>query len=68
MWAKGFKGAHVKVAVFDTGIAKNHKSFNHIEDRSNWVGQAIVMPVGMEILRVYYSILRILLEEVVLGG
>jgi len=30
LWAKGFKGAHVKVAVFDTGIAQNHKSFNHI--------------------------------------
>ena len=39
LWSKGFKGEGVRVAVFDTGIDKNHKSFNHIDDRSNWTDE-----------------------------
>jgi membrane-bound transcription factor site-1 protease len=27
------------VAVFDTGIDAQHKSFNHIEDRTNWTDE-----------------------------
>ena len=29
----------VRVAVFDTGIDAHHRSFSHIEDRSNWTDE-----------------------------
>ena len=39
LWALGFRGQGVKVAVFDTGIDKNHRGFKHINDRSNWTDE-----------------------------
>ena len=29
-------GDEVKVAVFDTGLPKNHPHFRKVKDRSNW--------------------------------
>jgi membrane-bound transcription factor site-1 protease len=39
LWQLGFAGKDVKVAIFDTGIDAKHRSFNHIEDRSNWTDE-----------------------------
>lgn len=33
------KGAGVKVAVFDTGLAKSHPHFRKIRERSNWTNE-----------------------------
>ncbi len=34
-----FLGAGVKVAVFDTGLAKSHPHFRKIRERSNWTNE-----------------------------
>ena len=34
-----FSGAGVKVAVFDTGLAKSHPHFRKIRERSNWTNE-----------------------------
>ena len=31
-----FKGDGVKVAIFDTGLPKNHPHFRKVMDRTNW--------------------------------
>jgi len=35
----GITGAGVKVAVFDTGLAKSHPHFKKIRERSNWTNE-----------------------------
>ena len=36
LWARGYSGAGVKTAVFDTGVAPDHAHFRKIVERSNW--------------------------------
>lgn len=39
LWAKGFTGAKVKMAIFDTGIRANHPHFRNIKERTNWTNE-----------------------------
>lgn len=39
LWKMGITGAGVKVAVFDTGLAKRHKHFKKIKERTNWTNE-----------------------------
>ncbi|GMN50537.1 hypothetical protein TIFTF001_019705 [Ficus carica] len=39
LWAKGFTGSKVKMAVFDTGIRGNHPHFRNIKERTNWTNE-----------------------------
>lgn len=39
LWAKGFTGARVKMAIFDTGIRANHPHFRNIKERTNWTNE-----------------------------
>ncbi|CAB3366260.1 Hypothetical predicted protein [Cloeon dipterum] len=36
LWNLGITGAGVKVAVFDTGLAKGHPHFRKVKERTNW--------------------------------
>ncbi|XP_063225096.1 membrane-bound transcription factor site-1 protease-like isoform X2 [Bacillus rossius redtenbacheri] len=36
LWSMGITGRGVKVAVFDTGLAKTHPHFKRIKERTNW--------------------------------
>lgn len=36
LWSMGITGTGVKVAVFDTGLAKTHPHFKKIKERTNW--------------------------------
>ncbi|XP_028751917.1 subtilisin-like protease SBT6.1 [Neltuma alba] len=39
LWAKGYTGAKVKMAIFDTGIRVNHPHFRNIKERTNWTNE-----------------------------
>jgi membrane-bound transcription factor site-1 protease len=39
LWAKGFTGAKVKMAVFDTGVRADHPHFRNIKERTNWTNE-----------------------------
>ncbi|KAI4297014.1 hypothetical protein L6164_036926 [Bauhinia variegata] len=39
LWAKGYTGAKVKMAIFDTGIRANHPHFRNIKERTNWTSE-----------------------------
>lgn len=39
LWHMGITGAGVKVAVFDTGLAKTHPHFKRIKERTNWTSE-----------------------------
>ncbi|KAJ1437958.1 Peptidase S8/S53 domain [Sesbania bispinosa] len=39
LWAKGYTGAKVKMAIFDTGIRPNHPHFRNIKERTNWTNE-----------------------------
>ncbi|CAI5487675.1 unnamed protein product [Closterium sp. Naga37s-1] len=39
LWAKGFTGSNVKMAVFDTGIRADHPHFRNIKERTNWTNE-----------------------------
>ncbi|VDK82699.1 unnamed protein product, partial [Onchocerca ochengi] len=39
LWDMGYKGQGVKVAVFDTGLGKNHPHFRQIVERTDWTNE-----------------------------
>ncbi len=39
LWSMGHTGKGVKVAIFDTGLAKNHPHFRRVKDRTNWTDE-----------------------------
>ncbi|OVA20347.1 Peptidase S8/S53 domain [Macleaya cordata] len=39
LWDKGYTGAKVKMAIFDTGIRANHPHFRNIKERTNWTNE-----------------------------
>lgn len=39
LWAKGFTGGKVKMAIFDTGIRADHPHFRNIKERTNWTNE-----------------------------
>ncbi|CAH4038777.1 membrane-bound transcription factor site-1 protease [Pieris brassicae] len=39
LWSLGVTGEGVKVAVFDTGLSRNHPHFGHIRERTDWTGE-----------------------------
>lgn len=39
LWAKGYTGSKVKMAIFDTGIRANHPHFRNIKERTNWTNE-----------------------------
>nr|AUS89414.1 SITE-1 protease [Sesuvium portulacastrum] len=39
LWAKGYTGAKVKMAIFDTGIRADHPHFRNIKERTNWTNE-----------------------------
>ncbi|GAB2219758.1 hypothetical protein Drorol1_Dr00007395 [Drosera rotundifolia] len=39
LWAKGYTGEKVKMAIFDTGIRADHPHFRHIKERTNWTNE-----------------------------
>ncbi|XP_022897569.1 subtilisin-like protease SBT6.1 [Olea europaea var. sylvestris] len=39
LWSKGYTGAKVKMAIFDTGIRALHPHFRNIKERTNWTNE-----------------------------
>lgn len=39
IWAKGYTGKGVAVAVFDTGLRKGHPHFKRVVERTNWTSE-----------------------------
>lgn len=39
LWNMGITGKGIKVAVFDTGLAKTHPHFKKIKERTNWTNE-----------------------------
>lgn len=39
LWNMGITGKGIKVAVFDTGLSKNHPHFRKIKERTNWTNE-----------------------------
>ncbi|KAJ8749806.1 hypothetical protein K2173_013209 [Erythroxylum novogranatense] len=39
LWSKGYTGAKVKMAIFDTGIRADHPHFRNIKERTNWTNE-----------------------------
>lgn len=39
LWQQDITGAGVKVAIFDTGLSKNHPHFKKIRERTNWTNE-----------------------------
>ncbi|KAG7555853.1 Peptidase S8/S53 domain [Arabidopsis suecica] len=39
LWKKGYTGAKVKMAIFDTGIRADHPHFRRIKERTNWTNE-----------------------------
>ncbi|KAH6947791.1 hypothetical protein HPB50_021431 [Hyalomma asiaticum] len=42
LWNLGIRGAKVKVAVFDTGLPKNHPHFKKVKERTNWTNEKML--------------------------
>jgi len=39
LWSRGITGSGVKVAIFDTGLPKNHPHFRKVRERTNWTNE-----------------------------
>lgn len=39
LWSMGYSGKEVKVAVFDTGLPKNHPHFRNVQERTDWTNE-----------------------------
>ncbi|PZC80415.1 hypothetical protein B5X24_HaOG214717 [Helicoverpa armigera] len=39
LWSLGVTGEGIRVAVFDTGLARNHPHFGRIRERTDWTGE-----------------------------
>lgn len=39
LWSMGHSGKDVKVAVFDTGLPKNHHHFRNVRERTDWTNE-----------------------------
>ncbi|CAN4116980.1 unnamed protein product [Withania somnifera] len=39
LWSRGYTGAKVKMAIFDTGIRADHPHFRNIKERTNWTNE-----------------------------
>lgn len=39
LWKLGITGRGVKVAIFDTGLTKNHPHFRNVKERTNWTNE-----------------------------
>ncbi|CAH1109617.1 unnamed protein product [Psylliodes chrysocephalus] len=39
LWNMGITGKGVRVAIFDTGLSKNHPHFKKIKERTNWTNE-----------------------------
>ena len=39
LWDKMYTGTGVRVAVFDTGLARHHPAFRNVKERSNWTNE-----------------------------
>ncbi|XP_002028387.2 membrane-bound transcription factor site-1 protease [Drosophila persimilis] len=39
LWNLGITGKGVKVAIFDTGLTKNHPHFRNVKERTNWTNE-----------------------------
>ena len=39
LWSMGHSGKDVKVAVFDTGLPKNHHHFRNVQERTDWTNE-----------------------------
>lgn len=39
LWKLGITGRGIRVAIFDTGLAKNHPHFRQVKERTNWTNE-----------------------------
>lgn len=39
LWSLGITGKGIRVAIFDTGLAKNHPHFKRVKERTNWTNE-----------------------------
>lgn len=39
LWSRGITGAGIKVAIFDTGLPKNHPHFRNVKERTDWTNE-----------------------------
>lgn len=39
LWSMSITGKGIRVAVFDTGLAKNHPHFKRVKERTNWTNE-----------------------------
>ncbi|KAH9637252.1 hypothetical protein HF086_006896 [Spodoptera exigua] len=39
LWSLGVTGEGIRVAVFDTGLARNHPHFGRVRERTDWTGE-----------------------------
>ncbi|CAM6083630.1 unnamed protein product [Calypogeia fissa] len=43
LWARGYTGEKVKMAVFDTGVRADHPHFRNIKERTNWTNEKDIL-------------------------
>lgn len=39
LWGRGITGKGIRVAVFDTGLPKEHPHFRNVKERTNWTNE-----------------------------